>query len=456
MQTSTHTTSRQSRSVRRVLIVSPHFAPTNAPDSQRVRTALPYLRELGWEAQILSVQPNFVEHPHDPYLCQTLPAQVPITRVAALPTRYTRRLGLGSLGLRCLPFMQQAGDRLLATQAFDLVFFSTTIFPVMALGPRWLKRFGVPYVLDLQDPWRSQYHQSGQTRPPGGHWKYAVAQAMAEVLEPRAMRQVSHIISVSPTYPQVLQQRYPWLREEQFTVLPFGAPEADFEQLPQMQIRQSIFDPEDGCCHWVYVGRGGADMAKPLRSLFAAIRKDRDRDPANWQSIRLHFIGTSYAPGSLAVKTVEPIAQEYGVADLITELPHRIPYFEAQQAVADSDAILLIGSDDPSYTASKLYPCILARKPILAIFHQQSSVVEILRHCQAGQVVTFERHTSAADLTAEILPQLRTLLQLPKGTLSATNWSAFQPYTAKAMTQRLCQVFNHICLIKNHPEESQR
>lgn len=432
----------QARSVRRVLIVSPHFPPTNAPDSQRVRTALPYFRELGWEAHILSVQPDFVEHPRDPFLCRTLPAQVPISRVAALSPRYTRRFGLGNLGLRCLPFMQHRGDRLLATQAFDLVFFSTTIFPVMGLGPRWLQRFGVPYVLDLQDPWRSQYHQSGQTRPPGGRWKYAVSQVMAEVLEPRAMRQVSHIISVSPTYPQVLQQRYAWLREEQFTVLPFGAPEADCEQLPQMQINQSIFDPQDGCRHWVYVGRSGADMTKSLRSLFAAIRQDRDRDSANWQSVRLHFIGTSYAPGSLAVKTVEPIAQEYGIADLVTEHPHRIPYFEAQQVLVDSDAILLIGSDDPGYTASKLYPCILARKPILAIFHQQSSVVDILRHCQAGQAVTFDRSTSVVDLSAQILPLLQTLLQTDPGTLPRTDWAAFQPYTAKAMTQRLVQVFD--------------
>lgn len=446
MQTIAHISAvSPSRSWHRVLIVSPHFPPTNAPDSQRLRTALPYLRELGWEAQILSVQPNFVEHPQDPYLCQTLPEQTPITRVAALPTRYTRRLGLGNLGLRCLPFMQQMGERLLATQPFDLVFFSTTIFPVMVLGPRWFKRFGVPYVLDLQDPWRSQYHQSGQTQPPGGPLKYAMAQLMADRLEPKAMRRVSHVISVSPAYPKVLQQRYSWLRDDQFTVLPFGAPQADFEQLPQMQIRQSIFDSQDGYRHWVYVGRGGVDMAKSLQALFAAIRQARDRDPLMWQSIRLHFIGTSYAPGSLAVKTVEPIAQDYGIADLVIEHPHRIPYFEAQQVLVESDAILLIGSDDPSYTASKLYPCILARKPIFAIFHQQSSVVDILRQCQAGQVVTFDRCTSEADLSTQILIQLRNLLQTAKGAEPATNWSAFQPYTAKSMTQRLCAVFDR-CL----------
>ena len=34
--------------MRRVLLVSPHFPPTNAPDHQRVRMSLPFYREHGW------------------------------------------------------------------------------------------------------------------------------------------------------------------------------------------------------------------------------------------------------------------------------------------------------------------------------------------------------------------------------------------------------------------------
>lgn len=187
-------------------------------------------------------------------------------------------------------------------------------------------------------------------------------------------------------------------------------------------------------------------MAPALRALFAAIRQHRDRHPQLWQSIRLHFVGTSYAPGKLATKSVEAIAQDYQLADLVTEHPHRIPYFEAQQVLVDSDAILMVGSDDPSYTASKLYPCVLARKPILAVFHHQSSVVEILRQCQAGQVATFDRPATQTDLNHQITLDLDWLLNLPKGYQPQTNWTAFQPYTARAMAQQLCQVFDRSLL----------
>ena len=427
----------------RVLIVSPHFPPINAPDHQRVRTALPYLKEFGWDAHLLTVQPDQVEHLQDHHLQQTLPDDLKVTSTRTLPVQFTRKFGLGNLGLRSLPFLAQAGDRLLTTQSFDLVFFSTTIFPVMVLGDRWHRRFGVPYVLDFQDPWRVDAAPTSQR--PGGRLRYAIDKSLAKLLEPRAISRISHIVSVSPGYPNCLQKRYPSLKDDQFTVLPFGAPEQDFAQLPTLGIQQSIFDPKDGRRHWVYVGRGGADMAFALRSLFLAIRLDRDRQPHAWHNIQLHFVGTSYASGTRAIKTVEAIAQECSIADLVTEHPHRIPYFEAQQVLCDSDAILLIGSEDATYTASKLYPSILARKPILAIFHQQSSVVDILRQCNAGRVVSFSAHDTPANLHPQLTIHLHELLQHSSGYQPETNWDAFQPYTACEMTRKLCAVFDR-CL----------
>jgi hypothetical protein len=434
--------------LRRVLIVSPHFPPTNAPDHQRIRVALPYLKEFGWEAEILAVQSHHVPHPVDPQLAQALPPELPIIRTEAIPKKYTSWAGLGNVGWRCLPNFQREGDRRLQTQTFDLVFFSTTIFPVMTLGKRWQQKFGIPYVLDFQDPWRSDYHMGKKTAaqpsspPPGGWTKYGITQFLARLCEPQAMQAVNQVVSVSPTYPQILQARYPWLKAEQFTVLPFGAADHDFEQLPHLNIRQSIFDPQDGKKHWVYVGRGGADMATALHILFLGIQTARQQQPELWQTVHLHFVGTSYAPAALAVKSVEAIAQQYGVADLVTEHTSRIPYFEAQQLLVDSDAILMIGSNDPSYTASKLYPCILAKKPILAIFHEQSSVVQIMQQCQAGQVITFAENESPPARQVEMATCLNAFLTFPHQYQPLTQWEAFRPYTAREMTRQLCAVFD--------------
>jgi len=425
----------------RVLMVSPHFPPINAPDHQRVRMCLPYLGEFGWEPHVLTVDPRFVEGFRDPGLAETVPDEVPVTRVGALPARLTRRFGLGSLGLRALGPLGRAGDRLLRTRRFDVVFFSTTIFPAMGLGPRWKRRRGVPYVLDMQDPWVSDYYQRTGIRPPGGRIKYAFAQWLARRGEPRAMRDAARVVSVSPDYPTVLRQRYPDLPAERFVVMPFGASERDADFVRTTGIRHSVFDPSDGLLHWTYLGRGGADMALALRGLFLALRRVRSRDP-RCERLRLHFVGTSYAGKDRAQKTVAPLADKMGVGDLVHEQTERIPYLEGLALLRESDAVLLIGSDDATYSASKVYPCVLAGRPLLAVLHRDGLAGEVIRTCNAGAAVGFASGESLEDLAGRVEPELTRLLDLPPGTPAKPDWTAFAPYTAREMTRRLCQVFD--------------
>ena len=164
-----------------------------------------------------------------------------------------------------------------------------------------------------------------QGKPPGGRFKYAIDKKLAQYLEPQAMAHVSHVVSVSPDYPIQLQSRYPTLTEDQCSVIPFGAPESDYAALANLPIHQSIFDPHDGLIHWVYVGRGGADMGTALHGLFYTLKTLIEQDSATWKNVRLHFVGTSYAQGDRAEKTIAPIAQKYGLSDIVQEHPHRIP-----------------------------------------------------------------------------------------------------------------------------------
>src|SRR5438067_9772502 len=89
--------------LRRVLIVSPHFLPSNTPDFQRVRISLPYLAEFGWCATVLAVAPEYVDAPQDALLQKTIPEQTSVVRTAAVPLQWTRLVGFGGLALRALP-----------------------------------------------------------------------------------------------------------------------------------------------------------------------------------------------------------------------------------------------------------------------------------------------------------------------------------------------------------------
>src|SRR5712692_4098845 len=433
---------------RHVLIVSPNFPPINAPDHQRVRMSLPHLAEFGWRATVLAVSPEHVEGLQDPLLLETVPKSTRVVRAGALSAKRTRPFGVGNLALRAFPFLKRAGDRLLSTEHFDLVFFSTTAFPVMALGRRWLKRWRVPYVLDFQDPWLSDYFIGRTDTPPGGHFRYGLSRKLAQLLEPYTVRKASHIITVSPAYRESLLQRYSWLSSNRFTILPFGAAENDFQLLSSLGLRQKVFDPKDGKRHWVYVGAGGVAMALSVRSFLQALgRVRRNGGGRELENLMIHFVGTDYAAGDRARETFRPIAEECGVADIVQEIPNRIPYFEALKCLADAEALIVPGSDDQGYTASKICAYIMANKPMLAIFHEKSSVADILRATNAGTLVTFKDSSELERMTCEIEARwFKSARQAP-----AIKDDALEPYLARKMTRRQCAVFDQ-CVEEEHVE----
>lgn len=422
---------------KRVLIVTPNFPPISCPDMHRVRMSLPFFKEFGWEPLILKINPDEQEGIKDLDLCKTVPTDIKTWQAGFIPKSWTSWLKVNNIGLRSFFHLAHLGNQIIESEKPELIFFSTTLFPVMTLARYWYWKYGLPYILDFQDPWLSDYQGVGDAFYQS--WKYKASQLNAGILEPWTLKNVSHVISVSSGYVDTLLKRYDWLKPEQFTVLPFGAAEKDFAVLKDKRIQHNHFDPNDGKQHWVYVGRGGEDMGFALRCLFKALARSRQQSPDH-TNLLLHFIGTDYAPKERSRKTIEPIAVACGVGDMVLEHSERIPYFEALQCLLDADALIVPGSDDPSYTASKIYPYILAEKPLLAIFHEKSSVVNVLKSTKAGTVVTFETKAEIEKIADAIATNwLKVPLPTPE-----TNWEAFKEYTAKEMTCRLCDIFDRV------------
>ena len=125
---------------KKIIIISPHFPPVNAPDMHRIRQSLPYLQEFGWSPTVFAVDPEYVETSQDNLLLESLPPQTEIHRVKALSTSLTRIFGLGNLGIRSYVSLKNAVDRYLSENKVDLIYFSTTVFVSVALGPHWQRK----------------------------------------------------------------------------------------------------------------------------------------------------------------------------------------------------------------------------------------------------------------------------------------------------------------------------
>lgn len=427
--------------MRRLLIVSPHFPPVNAPDAHRARLALPHLRALGWEPTVLAVSPAAVEGAViEPRLLDTYPPDIAVVRVSGVSARFTRPFGFGSLWWRTGRALRRAGDRLLAAGDFDLVFFSTTQFGAFTLGPRWRARYGVPYVLDYQDPWINDHYRRTGERPPGGWLRFGWSQRGARRHEPAVVRQAAGIVTVSPAYLADLVARYPDLDPKRIHHIPFGA--ADHDQ--SVALRHAPASPlvgrDDGLIHVVYAGRCVPGMAPALTLLFRAFRLQLERDPDHARRFRFHFIGTDYAPAAQARPSALPVAQREGVAAYVTEHPARVPYFEALHYAARADAILILGSDDPGYNASKLHACLLAGRPLLCIAHTASPIYRTGRLHTGATTFGFDDATPP-DL--EIRRLAETWFAGPGHRTPPTDaLDRLAAHTAEAMTGRLGRLFS--------------
>ena len=432
--------------LRRVLIISPHFPPVNAPDMQRARLALPFLRETGWEPVVLCLDPTMVEGAViDPLLERTYPRDIRIVRVKGFPPKATRWAGFGNLWLRCGRAFARAGERLLQAERFDLVFFTTTQFSALGLGPKWLKRFGVPYVLDYQDPWINPYYRATNTRPPGGWAKFRLSQWYARMIEPSALRHAAAVIGVSDSYGQALANSYPWFDPQRLQLLPFGASSADFTAVADYRPEKPLVPFGDGNSHHVYAGRCGPDMTFAMSVLFRAFKLYLRENPAEAKKIRFHFIGTDYAPPPLGRAWALPIAAAEGVTDYVNEHCYRVKYFDALYYLSNADALVGVGSNDPTYAASKIFPYVVARRPLVLIYHERSLVLELARRVSAGVRFQFSGPDDIDILAGEV--HQKWFASPNRQQFRDYDAAAFQPYTAAELTRRLGSVFDKACAL---------
>lgn len=295
----------------------------------------------------------------------------------------------------------------------------------------------MPYVIDMQDPWFSQYYQDKpkNQRPP----KYWFSYRLNGYMEPIAMRKVNGLISVSETYIDELKTRYPEIKNIPAVTITFGAAAKDNRVAADNE--QSLPDLlTAGFRNIVYIGRGGDDMHGALTPLFKALKQGLKNDQLLFKNLKIYFIGTSYAPAGQGNETVTPLAKQYGVESNIMEITDRISYFHTLSTLNKADALFIPGSDDPRYTASKMFPYLLTNKPILAILNSQSPAHSVLQEYGAKYVYKYDSDADIIDKINEFL------LNVVKDGFDKQeyNAAAIKKYSAENLTHEQCRLFNKV------------
>lgn len=423
---------------RSVVIVSPHFPPATVAGVHRARHLAKHLPVFGWRPIVVRAREADYAESIDPALGSLVPASVQQVRTPALPLGLTRSLGVGDIGIRTFPYLSATLDRIIAQERPSAIFITGFPFYPMLLAPRLKRRYGLPVVLDFQDPWVSAY---GAERPALS--KARMAHRLAVFLEPKAVRAASFITSVSETQNAQMAMRYPWLDATRMAAIPIGGDPDDFDALRGAWLRDPQARLAEGHINLSYVGAFLPRSGPLAQVLFAALADLRREQPALAARLRLNFVGSSNQPDDRSTFQVRPLAAQAGVDDLVREVPQRVPFLEALNLLATSQGLLLIGSDEPHYTASKIYPALMSKTPFLSLFNDNSSAHRILSAAGGGVSLSFDDADSLAALRGPLKDALLTLATKPKS-LGLSDPSAYAAYTAQAVAGQFAAIFDRL------------
>lgn len=423
--------------MKNVLIISPYFPPSKLPPVHRVRLLLNYIEEYGWRPIILTVDPAYYEEELDWELKESLPENMEVHHTRALPVKWTRKVGLGNICLRAYPYMLSAAKRICREKKIDVVFIQPNPYTWL-LGLHLKKRFGIPFIVDYQDPWVAR--ADNPLSPLNKAWW---ANSVSRILEPLILRKVDHIVGVSQGTYETIRKPYPYLRDEDFTELPFGGEPRDFEHIEKFSAGDSFFNGDCNPIRFSYIGAISDKMHKNLRAFMAAVAKIKEARPELYGRLSLYFCGSTYAH-TIRLEDMKAtiIARQAGVEDIVTEKAGRIKYFDALRAMRGSDVLLVFGLEGAHYTASKIHACILARRPILGILHEKSLVVETVREMKAGCIITYSDDRPVEECIDSIAAEIERLARENDYNLPPVDGSIFERYGARHMTHALAKVFD--------------
>ncbi len=402
----------------RVLFVSHYFPPSSASGAFRMLGLAKYLPACGWDVTVIAPHRAPFE-PVDMSLCQRVPESVRQVRFPYQPSRFSLRLGalLGRLQVvdrHCiaLPAFVNAMIACVRREQPDVILTSGPPHSTHIAG--WLARrlFGIPWVMDLRDPW-------------------LLGRSIRTEWVRRCYGAANAVISNTQTAKHATVERYP-------------------ECTPKSVVITNGYDPDlftgstpssDGRIIFSYVGNFyGRRTPEPL---LRAVVNVLQRRPELRSLLQVNFAGRW---DGRTVREQRRLFQGLGLAESV-RLLGQIDHTAAVGLMRKSDVLILVQGGARSMSIpAKTYEYLAARRTILCLAPPGGELVTRLQRTGARVHVAPSGSAAAIqDALLTVVSQLETKsADAQKHRVAIKEYS--QPHLAKQLAGLLFQVIerNHV------------
>ncbi|MBX9782823.1 MAG: hypothetical protein K2X48_05930 [Chitinophagaceae bacterium] len=421
--------------MKKILIISPHYPPSNLAAVHRSRLFAQHLPAFGWEPIILTVDEAYYEESLDRNLQKLLPVNQRIEKVKAYAVSKPRLIG--DIGLRGFFQLRKKALELVKQEKIDFVYITIPSFYVSLIGTYLHRKTGVLYGIDYIDPWLHQF--PGSDKLFSRHW---FSTKLAKWLEPKAVKDAAMITGVAEGYFTAVLERNPSLKKSCVVgAMPYGGEAADHEVLKTLKLQPYLFQKNQKL-QLVYAGAMLPKAYEPLEAIFQSIAANQKQ----FREVEFHFIGTGKTTHDAMGHNIKPLAEKYGLwQTVVFEYPKRIPYLDVLIHLDAADAVFILGSTEPHYTPSKTYQGVLSKKPILAVLHMQSTAVHIVRSTNAGRVLAFNGKEAIADIRQQFCRVFDDFFLFESSYQpEQVDMKLFNQYSAKEVTRKLVSLLDSV------------
>ena len=421
--------------MKKILIIYPHFPPSNLAGVHRPRLFAQHLKSYGWEPVILTVDEKFYEEELDWNLHKLLPSDLRIEKVDAFTITKPRLIG--DIGLRSFFQLRKRALQLLKAEQFDFVYIPIPSFYTALIGPYLQKRTGVKYGIDYIDPW--VHHFPGSEKIFSRHW---FSTKLAKWLEPKALKHASLITGVAEGYYKGVIERNPSLKNKCiFGAMPYGGEEMDHIKLKEINIDPYLFKKSNKI-QLVYAGAMLPKAYGPLEAIFKSISTNKP----TFENVEFHFIGTGKISTDPFSHNIKQLAEKYNLwGSIVFEYPKRIPYLDVLVHLNNASGVFVLGSTEPHYTPSKTYQAVLSKKPLLAVLHNKSTAVGIIRRSKTGIVLGFDGETDVYSIKDKFAVSFLDYISFMNTFHQAQiDLKLFEMYSANFVTSQLVNLIESI------------
>jgi hypothetical protein len=350
-----------------ILIIYPHWPPSNLAGVHRARLIANYLHEFNWHPVVLTVHPDFYEEKPDWDLLKTVSETIEVHHVKAF--NVTKPRIIGDIGLRAFLQLKRRALELIKEKKIDFIWIPIPSFYTAILGRIIYNKTKIPYGIDYIDPWVRDISNRKNVRS-------ILSLGIAKLLEPFAVKKACLISGVSEAYYKSVLERNFKDKKIVHVGMPYGFDPND-HNIKLGNIRYPWDDIPD-CIPYVYAGAFLPNSGLFIDLLFKSFGQLKNENKLN-EKIRLFFLGT----GHYSHKSITEYAKDHSVSEFVVEIRDRFPFLHVLNFLSAAKGVLLIGSTEKHYTASKTFQSILSKRPVFSVLHAMSTAVEVFKECRA-------------------------------------------------------------------------